>query len=121
MAHTSVYVSYNSNVLLPFGSVYYTKHGSIQTKDYPTEQLALKPIAMNILDSVLRNDVLWYKSIMIDKLIKKSDYGCLFTIPAVHFPISPFLQMHNCLVKASVMKEYPAFSLGIRCLFRILS
>ena len=70
MESSYVYNPYNLQLVYPFGSVYYTKHGSISHRGLIAESLSLNKKAMDILDLVIRNNAISYKSSMIDKILK---------------------------------------------------
>ena len=55
-----------SGVVMNF---YYTDHNSTSTRDWPSIQLKKSERACAILEHAIRNDMVWFKSQMYEKLI----------------------------------------------------
>lgn len=72
---SAINVVYNSTCFYPFGSVYYTENGTTSIVDWPREQLLLNKKAKDILEAVVKNSTVWYKTNMSKKcfLIRNSD------------------------------------------------
>ena len=66
---SGVVMNFSERSVYPFGSIYYTDHNSTSTRDWPSIQLKKSERACAILEHAIRNDMVWFKSQMYEKLI----------------------------------------------------
>lgn len=66
---SGVVMNYSGRSVYPFGSIYYTDHNSTSTREWPSIRLTKSERACAILEHAIRNDMVWFKSQMYEKLI----------------------------------------------------
>lgn len=66
---SGVVMNYSSHSVYPFGSIYYTDHNSTSTRDWPSVRLTKSERACAILEHAIRNDMVWFKTQMYEKII----------------------------------------------------
>lgn len=66
---SGVVMNCTEHSVYPFGSIYYTDHNSTSTRELPSMRLTKSERACAILEHAIRNDMVWFKSQMYEKII----------------------------------------------------
>ena len=70
---TAITTIQESQVVFPFGSVYYTSLGTLSTKESPSSVMTLEPKAKELLEKLIKTHNVWYRPSAVDRMVEDVD------------------------------------------------
>ena len=68
---TAINTIQESQLVLPFGSVYYTSLGTLSTKESPSSVMTLEPMAKELLEKQIKTHNGWYKPSVVERMVEE--------------------------------------------------